>query len=73
MLSGIKSEYDPKHLERINSEVAKHGGSINTVKIQSRRLDSILEENKITKIDYLSIDTEGSELSVLKSIDLDKY
>lgn len=37
------------------------------------KLDSILEENNINKIDYLSIDTEGSELSVLQSIDLEKY
>lgn len=73
MLSGIHSEYDPQHLDRINSEVAKHGGSVNTVKIASRKLNSILEETGITHIDYLSIDTEGSELSVLKSIDLNKY
>jgi FkbM family methyltransferase len=73
MLSGIKSEYDPRHIDRINSEVAKHGGSLNTIKVKSRTLNSILKENNITHIDYLSIDTEGSELSVLKSIDLDKY
>jgi len=73
MLSGIKSEYDSKHFDRINSEIEKNGGEINVIKVKSITLNSILEENNITNIDYLSIDTEGSELSVLKSIDLDKY
>jgi FkbM family methyltransferase len=73
MLSGIKSEYDPKHIDRIKSEIDKNGGDVNIIKVKSTKLNSILEENNITKVDYLSIDTEGSELSVLKSIDLDKY
>ena len=28
---------------------------------------------KLKEIDYLSIDTEGSEFEILKSVDLDKY
>ena len=33
----------------------------------------ILEEHKIKNIDFLSIDTEGSELDILSTIDFDKY
>ena len=73
MLSGIKSEYDDRHIERIKSEVEKNGGEVNIIKVKSMKLNSILEENNINKVDYLSIDTEGSELSVLQSIDLEKY
>ena len=32
----------------------------------------MLDINKITKIDYLSIDTEGAELSVLQGINFEK-
>lgn len=73
MLSGIKSEYDDRHLDRIESEVHKNGGEINVIKVKSMMLNSILEENNIKDIDYLSIDTEGSELSVLQSVNLEKY
>jgi FkbM family methyltransferase len=73
MLSGIKSTYSEQHLKRIYNEIEQHGGEIINLKIQSKTLNSIIEENNIKEIDYLSIDTEGSELNVLKSLDLNKY
>ena len=39
------------------------------VDVQVRRLDNILREKGITKIDFLDIDVEGAEMNVLKSID----
>ena len=42
-----------------------------TVKVVT--LDSILEENDVTGIDLLSIDVEGTELDVLKGLDLERY
>jgi len=42
-----------------------------TVKVVT--LDSILEENAVGRIDFLSIDVEGTELDVLKGFDLDRY
>ena len=72
MLSGIYSNYSENHLQRVNSELQKHGGKSEIVKIKSRKLSSILKENSITKIDYLSIDVEGGELSVLKSINFNE-
>lgn len=42
-----------------------------TIKVPVRRLGDILEERGYDKkIDFISIDTEGTELDVLKSIDL---
>lgn len=38
-----------------------------------RRLDSILEEHKVEKIDYMDIDVEGLEINVLKSNNWEKY
>lgn len=47
-------------------------GKYKKIQVQQRRLDSVLLENKITKVDYLSIDVEGYEMNVLNSIDLSK-
>ena len=72
-LSGIIDNYDRRHLDRINRELQNpenKGKRINTVK--TKTLDKILNEYNIKKIDLLSIDTEGSELDILSSIDFNK-
>jgi FkbM family methyltransferase len=71
MLSGIEKCYHPDHKKRIESEIEKHGGNKEILKIISKPLRQVLSENKVKKVDYLSIDTEGSELQILKSIDFD--
>ncbi len=46
----------------------------NTILMKTKTLTDILNENSApTHIDYLSIDTEGSELEILKGVDFDKY
>ena len=44
-------------------------------KVKTKTLDSIIESSKfkIKKIDFLTIDVEGHEYEVIKSIDLTKY
>lgn len=42
-----------------------------TVKVVT--LDSILEKNNVSRIDLLSIDVEGTELDVLKGLNLERY
>lgn len=37
-------------------------------KVKSKRLDNFIEENQIDHIDYLKIDTQGSDLKVIKSL-----
>ena len=72
MLSGILSDYDPGHVHRIRMEMAHHGGSAKVEKIPVRTIESICDEHDITIIDYLSIDVEGAEFNVIKSINFDK-
>lgn len=72
MLSGIVRTYDPAHLQRINNELVEYGGSKKTIKVSSVLLDKTLVYHGLTKVDYCSIDTEGSELKILQSIDFSK-
>ena len=50
----------------------KHEGR-RIIKVKTIKLSSILEKYGIVNIDFLSIDTEGSELDILKVLDFDKY
>jgi FkbM family methyltransferase len=43
-----------------------------TIKVPARTLDSILEENSISKIDSFYLDVEGYELNVLNGINFNK-
>lgn len=40
--------------------------------VKTKRLDTFIDEESITKIDYLKIDTEGHDLIVLKTFPFDK-
>jgi len=69
-LSGVVDNYDPQHLERIEREL-EHAENIGNrlIRVPTLPLSSLLEKHNITHVDFCSIDTEGSELEVIKSID----
>ncbi len=71
MLSGIMSDYDPRHFQRVQRELHQHGGTKTLIKVKTKKFSDILQEG--TTIDFLSIDTEGSEMSILNNIDFSKY
>ncbi|EMR03692.1 FkbM family methyltransferase [Cesiribacter andamanensis] len=70
MLSGLNEKYDDAHIERINNSIQIHGGKKDIIEIPCKRLDQILDENNISKVDFCSIDTEGGELEIIESADL---
>ena len=68
MLSGLTDNYDPRHINRINREIDKMGGKSENITVETKRIDTICKDHKITHIHYLTIDVEGAEFSVIKSI-----
>ena len=48
-------------------------GSNMLIKVKATTLEKILDSQNITNIDFLSLDTEGYELNILKGLNLDKY
>jgi len=72
MLSGLSESYNRAHEDRINREVSHHGGIVNKIKMPVFKLQTILDQMNVSYVDYCSIDTEGSEFNIIKSIDFDK-
>jgi len=72
MISGIRANFDERHLMRLNYENKRYGSTTESIKVKTKRLETILDENKISHINYLSIDVEGAEFEVIKSINFDK-
>ncbi len=74
VLSGIKEEYCEKHIERIKKELEEVGGTMDTVDVKTMTFDTLMADFKdVSVIDYISIDTEGNEFKILKTIDFKKY
>jgi len=72
MISGIKSNFDPRHLQRLYNENIQMGSSTEIIKVNTKKLETIFDENNISHINYLSIDVEGAEFEAIKSINFDK-
>ena len=72
MISGIKDTFDIRHLQRLQRENNQTGSTTTIIKINTKKLETIFEEHKLSHINYLSIDVEGAEFEVVKSIQFDK-
>ena len=72
MISGIKDNFDVRHWNRLQHENKQMGSTTEVIKVNTKKLETILDENKISHINYLSIDVEGAEFEVIKSINFDK-
>lgn len=72
MLSGLKCFQDERHQQRIDKENNIMGGLSKTITVETLPLQSILDIEQVDHINFLSIDVEGAEFSVLRSIDYDR-
>ena len=63
-------------LSGVTKNIDKHKNSLDkpVIKVETITLNDILEQNNAPNfIDYLTLDTEGSELIILNSVNFDKY
>ena len=69
LISTIEDFRDGDHLARFRSKA-----SASTYKVRTISLNDLLEKHRApAEIDYLSIDTEGSEFDILNSFDFARY
>ena len=73
MLSGLVKDYDSRHLERIDREIKEYGGSKEEIEVKCFDINQLLKENNIHQVDFFTIDTEGNEMKILKTIDFDIF
>ena len=72
MLSGLKNNYDSRHLQRLETENIQTDSKTEIITVNTKRFETICDENNIKHIHYLSIDVEGAEFEVIKSINFNK-
>jgi FkbM family methyltransferase len=73
VFGGIVDEYDPEHLRYARATVGE-GAATEIARKPARTVRSVLEEHGAPPvIDYWSLDTEGSELAILRSFPFEDY
>jgi FkbM family methyltransferase len=72
MLSGLKSNYDERHLRRLYDTTKEHGGSVEEIEVSCYDINTVLASHSLFDIDFITLDTEGNELEILKAIDFKK-
>lgn len=72
MLSGMCGTYDARQLQTVMNDISCFGGECKIIQVPSVILNNVLEKHGIQHVDFLSLDTEGSELEILQSIDFSK-
>lgn len=72
MISGLLENYDERHHQRLQRENQSTGASTEMILVNTKKVESICDEYSIKNINLLSIDVEGAEFEVIKSINFDK-
>ena len=72
MISGLKENYDERHFRRLEKENNMMGAVTEIITVPTKKIETICDEHNIKHIHYLSIDVEGAEFEVIKSINFEK-
>jgi FkbM family methyltransferase len=70
MLSGRVETFDQRHVERIEDAIQQAPDAKELIRVRAYALPGLLRAHGIAHVDFLSLDTEGGELDLLKSLDL---
>lgn len=71
-LSGLVEFYSNDHREMMNKMILKEGGISESIEVECIPINDILSQLP-SRINLLSIDTEGSEFHILQSIDFSRF
>ncbi len=72
-LSGIIDKYDEEHINRIDEGIKQYSGKKEIITVKTELLNNLLGKHHINEIDFCTIDTEGGEYDILKTIDFNTY
>ena len=61
------------YIDEIEKEVASGNSTYQDIKLTTSTLSSVLKQNKVEHINYLSIDCEGADFEVLQSLDFNEH
>jgi FkbM family methyltransferase len=53
MISGIKDNFDRRHLQRLRRENIQYGSTTELIKVKTQKLETILDENNVTKNSFI--------------------
>lgn len=70
MLSGFVESFTKEHTNRIDKEISNTKSYFSDIQLNAVTLDHLFKENKINKVDYLSIDCECGEYEILRGLNL---
>lgn len=68
-LSAVENASDAHHQLLMDRMIAQYGGEKKVVEVECLTPVSLLKRFGISRIDYLSLDTEGCELPILRNFD----
>jgi len=72
-LSGLVRRYDTRHFDRINTETKRNDSKGAFIKrVPTVKLETLLDKYDLHNIDLCSLDVEGAELPILKSVNWEK-